>query len=37
VTYDTDASGTIAGETIILVGYHAAATTSAALGIITLA
>jgi hypothetical protein len=37
VTYDTDASGTVAGESIVLVGFHAAATTSAALGLITLA
>jgi Ca2+-binding RTX toxin-like protein len=40
VTYDTNSTagaGSIAGETIILVGYHAASTTTAAAGIITLA
>ncbi|NVE01395.1 S-layer family protein [Massilia sp. BJB1822] len=38
VTYDTNTTGTIAGETIILVGFHADATnTTAAGGIVTLA
>jgi S-layer protein len=38
VTYDTDATGTVAGQSIVLVGYHASATATAvgATGIITL-
>ena len=37
VTYDTGAGVAVAGETIILVGFHAGATTTAAAGVITLA
>jgi hypothetical protein len=40
VTYDTDAvsgAGHIAGESIILVGFHSAATSALSLGIVTLA
>lgn len=37
VTYDTDTSGDVAGETIILVGFVAGADTTATAGIITFA
>jgi len=37
VTYDTDATGAVAGQSIVLVGYHASATaTVAAAGVVTL-
>ncbi|MQA39880.1 beta strand repeat-containing protein [Rugamonas aquatica] len=37
VTYDTDATGAVAGQSIVLVGYHASSTaTTAAAGIVTL-
>lgn len=37
VTYDTDNTGAVAGQSIVLVGYHASATaTVAAAGVVTL-
>lgn len=36
VTYDTDASGGIAFQSVVLVGYHTSTTTSVLAGVITL-